>query len=497
MQSRVTSAHCSMSSRLSFAACSRAGGPTDYHGRFSNGNLAYTARGPYTSLAALTDALAAEIAAATQSSIPECTTCELSLDLNATLPLIRPTIGPYAQGQPNDIPHEFKHAPTVPDGADPSKVHPGATCATIVNITDPSGRAIVQRAASRGVIQAVEAADGYRYSFNNAWTAKDEEGSRFSFICQDSMQNKDRHANGFTRTTKHLKGETNEVRGPRKPTYDCKGSVSVKFSSGKQSVDVYYRHYAIHQTVAERKLPPRPPPRSKEAGAATQSTPKEGGGLLPTLQAETFANTALAMVNDQRPIIDNQPPLAMRSHAGPSISRPLKRKRESLPPPPPAPKPRDPNKPPSLSELLASSETANKPASPVEALRAVPSKFPPPVAYELPSWQTPPPPMTATPSNQPYPPPYPPYPPPGKIAISATPRQGPLSQQSRPGAPTGTPGSGHALFTTMKQVWQQPQTPVFHSFGPQRQRGSKACSNCRQRKTRVCTFSCSAIMGLC
>ncbi|EME45030.1 hypothetical protein DOTSEDRAFT_52423 [Dothistroma septosporum NZE10] len=472
-------------------------GPTDCRGQANDDGLGDISRGPYASLIALTNALKAEIAAAKRSSIPECTTCELSLKLTATLPLVRPGIGLYAKGQQNDLPQDFKDLPTISDGADATKLHPGATCEAIVNLADAHGRAIVQRAASRGVIQAVEAADGYRYSFNNAWTAKDEEGSRFSFICQDSMQNKDRHANGFTRTMKHRKGETNDVRGPRKPTYDCKGSVSVKFSSGKQRVDVYYRHYAIHQTVAGRKLLLRPPPRPRPEVSATNGTLVECGGLLATLQAENFTNKALLMVNDQSPMIGGQSSLTIRPEVVASRARPLKRKRESLPLPP-ASKPPDPSKPLSLSELLASSYTANNSASPIETPTVRPPKFPPPVAYELPAWQTPPPPLTAIPSDPPYtPPPYPPtrantFHPVGEVAISITPRSGPLPQQFRPGAPTGTPGPGQCLCTTMKQIdhktqtvtWQQLQTPFFHTFGPRRQRGSKACTNCRQRRTR-------------
>ncbi|KAK3104334.1 hypothetical protein LTR53_018442, partial [Teratosphaeriaceae sp. CCFEE 6253] len=212
-----------------------------------------TAKGSYDTLLALTDALKREVAECTQSEVPELTTCELSIHEDAILPLLRPGIGSYGDGGEHDLPPEFKVVWT--DGTEEfpgvSDVLPKASITSMLALPEGQSRQIVQRAASRGIVQALEATDGFKYSFNNAWAAKDEGGLRFSYICQDSMQNKDRHANGYTKTQKHLKGEGE--RGPRKATYDCKGSVSVKFSSARRRVDVYYRHYAIHSAVADRR----------------------------------------------------------------------------------------------------------------------------------------------------------------------------------------------------------------------------------------------------
>lgn len=491
-----------MSVRLSFG--SRAGGSTDYQG--GSNSMGFFSRGPFDSLEALGQALKDEIQAGEESSVPECTTAELSLSFNAIIPLHRPTIGPYAEGGDQDLPSEFK---TNNDGTTPEQgQHPQNSVGAIVNVEDGRGRQIVQRAASRGIIQAIEAADGYRYSFNNAWTAKDGEGSRFSYICQDSMQNKDRHANGFTRTLKHLKGEGE--RGPRKPTYDCKGSVSVKFSSGRQRVDVYYRHYAIHQTVAERKPPARPPPRAQGARGPRTEVQRESGGLAAalqresSLQAEQYASTALQMVDNPY----QESPLAARSENS-NIGRPLKRKRDHGPPPAAMQTPRDPSKPLSLIELLKQSETANAPNQASEAPQPR-TNLAPPVIYELPSWQTPPPvlnrPATNAPYNPPYPPPYPPpYQPTQKQAPAAQKnqqKQNTLSK-SRPSqlAVSGSRGSNPGppqpagLFTTMKptsrdeyrittpQTWQTPQA----YFQPV-QRAKTSCTNCRLGKKRVSHF---------
>lgn len=471
-----------MSVRLSFG--SRAGGSTDYQG--GSNSLGFFSRGPFDSVEALGEALKNEIQAAEESSVPECTTAELSLSLNAVLSLHRPTIGPYAEGGEHDLPEEFKvnHDGTTPEHG----AHPCASVGAIVNVMDGKSRQIVQRAASRGIIQAVEGADGYRYSFNNAWTAKDGEGSRFSYICQDSMQNKDRHANGFTRTLKHLKGEGE--RGPRKPTYDCKGSVSVKFSSGRQRVDVYYRHYAIHQTVAERKPPPRPPPRAK-----IPRPERESGGLAAALQRETsqqaeqYAGSALRVMENPY----QESPLASRSENS-NIGRPLKRKRDYAPPAP-MQAPRDPSKPLSLMELLRQSDTANAPSPVSETAQPKAASMAPPVNYELPSWQTPPPALTRPSTNAPYQPPYPPPCQPNQSQTSSQKRQQkqPVAQ-SHPSQPTSNQNNNQAqgLFTTMKptskeeyrittpQTWQTPQA----YFQPM-QRAKTSCTNCRAGKKRV------------
>lgn len=265
-------------------------------------------------LDAMIAALRADIEASAESPIPECTTTELSLHGSAFVPLLRPTIGPYADGGSQDLPEEFKvnfpdsnqdkdknaqldsqennnadgsssQPPPPPKPSllrlDPLRDSPQASVDSTLTITDSKARAIVQRAASRGLVQHIENLDGFRYSFNNAWSAKDEDGLRFSYICQDSMQNKDRHANGFARTQKNSNnrrgGSDAPVRGPRKATYDCKGTVSVKFSAKLRAVVIQYRHYAIHGTVADRK----PPPRGVPSGIRGMKRKRHSDGPLP------------------------------------------------------------------------------------------------------------------------------------------------------------------------------------------------------------------------
>lgn len=244
----------------------------------------------FSTLDELITALKTEMEQDAAQMPPLTTTTELCLSAGAMLPLLRPTIGPYADGGEQDLPPDFKrhYLESSPNSSEdstqtqlrsqlqqstgPNQVTPGsqkaedvikacprADVSAILSVADPKIRSIIQRAASRGLVQHVENLDGFKYSFNNAWSAKDEDGLRFSYICQDSMQNKDRHANGYNRTQKRL--ENSGMRGPRKPTFDCKGSVSVKFSAKLQACVLQYRHCAVHSTVADRKPPPRPPPQ--------------------------------------------------------------------------------------------------------------------------------------------------------------------------------------------------------------------------------------------
>ena len=492
-------------SRVSYG--SRAGDATDYggggHAQFVGPRHAARA-GPYDSIDALVEALQHEFDAAAESALPVCTTIELSLGLNAVIPLVRPSIGPYADGGDHDLPYEFKNG-LYEIEEDPDQKHPRAPCSAIINVADPKEKQIVQRAASRGVIAAIEALDGFRYSFNNAWTAKDEEGARFSFICQDSMQNKDRHANGYTRILKHLKDPTGGERGPRKPTYDCKGSVSVKFSSSRQSCDVYYRHNAIHDTVAARKPAARAAGGVKRtssswiklpnANAAAPFVPQgeeDTGGLSAMLKAET-ASSALALVD--RPTAHQRPQSS-------NISRPLKRKREDFARP--APPARQSNQNLSLADLLRQSETAKAPPPSNGNVRVAPGTAA--VAYELPSWQEPPPAPRQTADGLPYPLPYQPK---GKKVLvpastpAAVPKNPPHPKNFQQFRVNSTPAKQQSsnqggMFTTMKMVptdkpplrwpaeYQTPMNPpsATQFVAQSKPRSVLACTNCRVAKRR-------------
>ncbi|CAK1365338.1 hypothetical protein CB0940_08923 [Cercospora beticola] len=477
--------------RVSFG--SRAGNAT-----FGGSHRQALIHGPYNSLDELTNALQQEFETARLHTQSASTALELSLSLDAVVPLVRPGIGPYADGGDHDLPDEFKNGLYETQG-EPDQKHPRAPCSAIINVMDPEAKKIVQRAASRGIMAAIEALDGFRYSFNNAWNAQNDEGARFSFICQDSMQNKDRHANGYTRVLKHLKDPTGNERGPRKPTYDCKGSVSVKFSTSKQSCEVFYRHNAIHETVAARKAAPRTPGRpprvpgdwTRAPNSAPPYAPRgeqDDGGLSAMLQAET-ASSALAMV-------DSSPTVSRPAPTTSNMGRPLKRKREEFARPRPASYAADQSL--SLADLLRRSETARvAPAPPGNSynnfLQGAAA-----VAYELPSWQKPPPSINRPPGGQPFPLPYQPQ----TKSTPAQPQTPIQPSNSRPPMAGGSQHSGPGLYTVMKvkntpksrSLQQSYQAPMNEQLQSKPQ-AVLACTSCRIAKRRC--DEARPMCGLC
>jgi hypothetical protein len=275
--------------------------------------------------------LQAEIDASYVDGVHECCQTELSLGGSAFIPLMRPKIGPYAEGGVQDLPEHFKknypaidtteedataesqpsqagqrdtqgqpQGPSTQDGAvtqpqqdgsaapeptpteshpdstqkpaapplpklqDPLKTCPTASVDSILDIEDADVRGIVQRAASRGLIQRIMNLDDFKYMFNNFWTSRhDGDGLRYSYNCRDSLQNKDRHAHVPARAST-VPPVHRETLRRTKESWDCKGSISIKFSPAIRAIVVQYRHAAIHPTIEDRRRPPRKPagPRS-------------------------------------------------------------------------------------------------------------------------------------------------------------------------------------------------------------------------------------------
>jgi len=274
--------------------------------------------------------LQADIDASCVDGVHECCKTELSLAGGAFVPLMRPKIGPYAEGGVQDLPEHFKQnypeidttednsaenqpihigqgesqeqpqgpstqggvatqpqqdgsagpeqtptesnpgsaqnppAPALPKLEDPLKTCPTASVDSILDIEDADVRGIVQRAASRGLIQRIMNLDGFKYMFNNFWTSRhDGDGLRYSYNCRDSLQNKDRHAHVPARAST-VPPVHREMLRRTKESWDCKGAISIKFSPAIRAIVVQYRHAAIHPTIEDRRRPPRKPsaPRS-------------------------------------------------------------------------------------------------------------------------------------------------------------------------------------------------------------------------------------------
>jgi hypothetical protein len=296
----------------------------------------------------LMERLQVEIDASFVDGVHECCKTELTLGGNAFVPLMRPNIGPYADGGKQDLPAEFKKnfpsevakekepsqedsqaetqtqsqdepqpntdaapttqegngasetqqpatssaskqtptRPTVTEPEDPLKLCPRATVDTILNIDDPDLRAIIQRAASRGLVQRIVNLDGYKYMFNNYWQSRvDGDGMRYSYICRDSLQNKDRFSHVPARATTTAPSHRH-LSTPRrtKESWDCKGSLSIKFSSNANASlsSIAIRLYIPHTSLAKshhanhrcRKLIDHPrsrKPRRARRGSAVRN----------------------------------------------------------------------------------------------------------------------------------------------------------------------------------------------------------------------------------
>ncbi|KIV89052.1 hypothetical protein PV10_08665 [Exophiala mesophila] len=115
---------------------------------------------------------------------------------------------------------------------------------------EPKEQAEVQRLISKALAEAVQQADGYRYSFHNSWLSREDKANRFSYYCNDSILNKGRAANEGAAMVR------NSVK-IRKQVYDCQGNACIKFSVTKMSLEVHYKHIPLHKTYDERAPPPR------------------------------------------------------------------------------------------------------------------------------------------------------------------------------------------------------------------------------------------------
>ncbi|KAF2875344.1 hypothetical protein BDV95DRAFT_604099 [Massariosphaeria phaeospora] len=115
-----------------------------------------------------------------------------------------------------------------------------------------------QRAIARSFIEAIQGADGFKYSERQAYTNKDgTEGTRFKYVCADSLQNRDRKRN----IKKEKNGENADgEQQPKKRnpaelrTYDCGGAIHIKFSIKREAINVIYKHNPIHRDVSTRAL---------------------------------------------------------------------------------------------------------------------------------------------------------------------------------------------------------------------------------------------------
>ena len=211
---------------------------------------------------------------------------------------------------PNGFREHFQHL------ADPqfdNAPWPLPVTEAVAQVPDTKLKLKRQRAVGRAILKSISEIDGFQYFEKEAWDTKHADGYRFKYLCKDSYQNKDRAANKGRKSTDPMsfqsvngngsaagtptaqpvdghagdqspsKGDVSEwfkkhgltppaAESPQRlPTYDCKGSIFVKFSSSQGVVDVVYQHLPIHNATNERAPDPLPEKGSR-ASLPAQAT---------------------------------------------------------------------------------------------------------------------------------------------------------------------------------------------------------------------------------
>lgn len=222
------------------------------------------------------------------------------------------------------------------------------SAAGTMNLADVEvDRMAKQKAVARAIIHAVQEIDGYKYINERRYHLKEEDGSRFTFCCSDSQQNKDRAANVKkkaqpSKDVQDGEGHEEAEEGRKKnkfrlPTYDCKGAITIKFSTKSQVLEVKYRHLMVHRetawrnhekkTVSKEEIEARNEARREKRRKAKEEG-EEGSGKRETdpvtgkrkrqrrskkeseiIGAREQDELPPSAINDDR----NQPPMARRS----------------------------------------------------------------------------------------------------------------------------------------------------------------------------------------
>jgi hypothetical protein len=115
----------------------------------------------------------------------------------------------------------------------------------------------IQRAIAKSFVELIQKIDGFRYMERQAWNKDHSDGTRFKYVCLDSLQNRDRLCNSKRYQELAKKRGTEDMGGvagrSRLPTYDCGGAVHVKFSLERDQINVIYRHNSIHRDITTRQ----------------------------------------------------------------------------------------------------------------------------------------------------------------------------------------------------------------------------------------------------
>ena len=108
----------------------------------------------------------------------------------------------------------------------------------------------------RSIIETIQHVDGFKYHERKAWNLSGSEGTRFKYICSDSLQNRDRQNNAkkskYGDDTEDVRPRNRKTGGPLLATYDCGGAIHIKFSTKREAINIIYKHNPIHRDVESR-----------------------------------------------------------------------------------------------------------------------------------------------------------------------------------------------------------------------------------------------------
>ncbi|KZM23885.1 uncharacterized protein EKO05_0011466 [Ascochyta rabiei] len=121
--------------------------------------------------------------------------------------------------------------------------------------SDGKERLKIQRAISKSIVAAIEETDGFKYSERHAYNPKTGgDGARLRYVCQDSLENRDRKAN----KKKKVEDAEEDAEGIKVnpglvPTHNCGGAIHIRFSIKREAINVVYKHNPIHRDVGSRQ----------------------------------------------------------------------------------------------------------------------------------------------------------------------------------------------------------------------------------------------------
>ncbi|KAF2497706.1 hypothetical protein BU16DRAFT_322903 [Lophium mytilinum] len=143
----------------------------------------------------------------------------------------------------------YKHASLVPNGNPKTAI---SLEEALYRTAEPKPKVKHQRVVAKSIIEVFQKVDGFKYTERQA-SNNIEDGTRFKFVCADSLQNRDRVANGASRSQGSSALPIERKPDKHKATFDCGGSICITFSLKKDCINVVYRHNPIHGAYATQE----------------------------------------------------------------------------------------------------------------------------------------------------------------------------------------------------------------------------------------------------